>query len=33
MDEHEHYGPGQPVNAADVAAIIAERDAAQTAST
>jgi hypothetical protein len=26
MDEHEHYGPGQPVNAADVAAIIAERD-------
>jgi hypothetical protein len=26
MDEHEHYGPGQPMNAADVAAIIAERD-------
>jgi hypothetical protein len=26
MDEHDHYGPGQPRNAADVAAIIAERD-------
>jgi hypothetical protein len=26
MDEHEHYGPGRPMNAAEVAAIIAERD-------